>query len=296
MSEFNNIMADLNQLLKEAESSAGDPGLTGERGSSIVYGEKGEVGSSTQAVKEQTAGDFSLHDPLKYGNPNDKEKEYQSAERLVRHSKSSNNGKPNKNKKQLDEDADAKQAAVNANRLLNTIDDLLSDDFLDKQSAPSLESYLDSIALNKAASYSSGDQFANDLISYLSKKAEEVGSSEDSRRNSENYVGDLANTARSPMLDEDDPHNVSDNTSPEAEASTEVQKVAPKAQLGKNQRDDLQGGSDTGSAKMMERQAALVMRKAELLGEFEKAAYSQDPAEIAIVKAKIYDFINGELI
>jgi hypothetical protein len=58
MSEFNNIMAELNQLLKEAESSAGDPGLTGERGRSIVYGEKGEVGSSTQATKEKTSGDF----------------------------------------------------------------------------------------------------------------------------------------------------------------------------------------------------------------------------------------------
>jgi hypothetical protein len=289
MSEFNNIMAELNQLLKEAETSAGDPGLTGERGSSIVYGGKGEVGSSTQAIKEKTSGDFSLHDPLKYGNPNDKEKEYQDASKLVRHSDKSGKGKPHKNKKMLDEDADAKQAAVNANRLLNEIDELISDTF-DKQASPSLETYLDSISLNKAASYGAGDQFANDLISYLSKRAEEVGSGEDTRRNSENYSGDLAGTARSPMLDEDDPHKVSDNASPEAAPASENQIAAPKAEPGKKP-EHVKGDGDAGS---MERQAAAAIKKAELMEEFEKAAYSKDPVELAVVKAKIYDFVNGD--
>jgi hypothetical protein len=293
MSEFNNIMAELNQLLKEAEGSADDPNLVGERGSSVVYGGKGEVGSSTQAVKEKTPGDFSLHDPLKYGKPNSKELEYQDNARLVRHSDGAGKGDAHKNKKMLDEDADAKQAAVNANRLLNTIDDLLSSE-IDKQASPSLESYLDTVALNKAGSYSAGDQFASDLINYLKKKAEEVGSGEDPRRNSENYVGDLADTARAPMLDDNDPHNVSDNASPEAEPSSEVNKVAPKAKLGDKQQDDLQGSAGD-KAKMMEREASLVIRKAELMEEFEKAAYSRDPSELALVKAKIYDFVTGEI-
>jgi len=291
MSEFNNIMSELNQLLKEAETSAGDSGLTGERGGSVIYGNKGEVGSSTQAISEKTSGDFSLHDALKYGNPNDKEKEYQDDKHLVRHSPKKNAGKPNKNKKQLDEDADAKQAAVNANRLLNTIDDLLSDQFIDKESSASLESYLDSIALNKAASYNAGNQFANDLISYISKRAEEVGSGEDPRRNSENYSGDLAGTARSPMLDEDDPHNVADNASPEAAPASENQITAPKAEQGKKP-EHVKGDGDEGS---MERQASLAIQKAELMEEFEKAAYSRDQTEIALVKARIYDFLNGEL-
>jgi hypothetical protein len=279
---FNEIMGELTSLLKQGED---DPQLTG-GGPDVVNSEKGEIGSSTTKIPGEAKGDVSLRLPHKDGDTltYDKENAYPDRQR-----------NPDSSSQELPksmigddnmglEDAPAeKKAAFRAQRLLNSIDFLLSDN-LDKRASANLQRSMDTMALQKAASFEAGRAAAREWSDYITKFAEEAGGGSGPLDNSKEHRGDLADTAVGRLVPMTDPHNISDNKSPEAEPSTRGDKKAPALMQGNDHVDDT-----------LEAKAAVAMIKAQLYDELYKAAAAQDEAALAIAKANIVDFLNGEL-
>lgn len=279
---FNEIMGELTSLLKQgAEGPSDDPSLTG-GGPDIVNKEKGEIGSSTSMIPSEAQGDVSLRLPHKDGDTltYDKENAYPDRQRNPKNSS-------NELKKSMIgdddmglEDAPAeKKAAFRAQRLLASIDSLIEDNLNKQASAPRLQQQVDTLALQKAASFEAGRAAAREWAQYITKFAED-GPLE----NSKEHRGDLADTAVGRLVPRSDPHEVSDNKSPEADPSSSGDIKAPKLMQGNDHVDDT-----------LEAKAEVAIVKAHLYDELLKAAAAEDEAAMAIAKARIFDFLNGEL-
>jgi hypothetical protein len=275
---FKEIMGELSSLLKQGMD---DPELTG-GGPDVVNKEKGEIGSSTTSIPDEAKGDVSLRLPHKDGDTLTYDKENAYPDRLR---------SPNGSTKEMPlsrigdkdmglEDAPSeKKAAVRAHRLLNSIDQLLAEG-MQKQASHQTQEVYDSLALQKAASFEAGRAAAKQWASYITKVAEEDGPLE----NSKEHRGDLADTAVSRLIPRSDPHEVSDGKSPESEPSSSGDKKAPKLTQGNVHVDDT-----------LESKAEVAIIKAQLYDELFKAAAAQDDAAMAMAKARIFDFLNGEL-
>ena len=274
-------MGELTSLLKQgAEGPSDDPSLTG-GGPDIVNKEKGEIGSSTSMIPAEAKGDVSLRLPHKDGDTLTYDKENAYPDRQRKPMNSSNEIEKSKigdNDMGLEDAPAEKKAAYRAQRLLSSIDSLLSENLNKQASANNLYNQVDQLALQKAASFDAGRAAAREWAEYITKFAEDDGPLE----NSKEHRGDLADTAVSRLIPRSDPHNVSDNKSPEAEPSTSGDKKAPPLMQGNDHVDDT-----------LEAKAEVAIVKAHLYDELLKAAAAEDEAAIAIAKANIVDFLNG---
>lgn len=269
--DFQNMMLELSELVKEAEE-AGPADI----GGSVVNGMTGVVGSN--ALAKDVPGDASLRHPHKDGDvmkrPN-KESEY--PDRIRQPGGGRDSQKPKKSEIGDDdlrmEDKPEKRAALRAMRILDNIEDYIEGE-LNKNAETTLEEAVDQASLQKAASFELGTAAAR---RYLEKLAKEDGP----LKNSPEHRGDLADTAVSQLVPRSDPHEASDNKSPESDPSqTKYEKASNQDQGNAHVEDTLQA------------KASLTLRKAQLMDELEKASRAQDPAQVLQVKAKIYDFVQ----
>lgn len=277
--DFEGIMQELGALIKEAESSQAGPA---EIGGSVVNGMTGAVGAN--ALAQDVKGDASLRHPHKDGDVMerpDKESEY--PDRIRTPNGGSSSSKPKKSEIGDDdlrmEDKPEKRASLRAIRILDTVDSIL-DDYVEKR-ASTVEENVTQLNLQKAASFEAGRDAAR---RYLEKMSADQNS--EALKNSPEHRGDLADTAPGALIPRSDPHNTSDGKSPESEPSQTQYSKAKSQEQGNDHVDDT-----------LQSQASLLLAKAELMDELEKAARSQDLAAQAIAKAKIFDFLkaNGEV-
>lgn len=271
-SDFNAIMAELQGLLKEAEEGSGPAEL----GGSVVNGLTGAVGANSKA--QEVKGDVSFQDPHKdvgaLKRP-DKESEYPDPIRSPNGGSSSPvMPRSSVGDESLDmEDKPEKRASLKLKRILNNIDSFLGTQVKQASVSSTLGS-LEDMELKKAAAFQQGRRAALEYLQML-KKAED-----DAPKNSPEHRGDLAETAVGQLVPRSDPHQASDNKSPESEPSQPEFGKAKKHDQGNVHLDDT-----------LEAQASILVRKAQLMDEFEKAAYSKDERALNKAKAKIFDFL-----
>lgn len=273
---FEGIMQELGELIKEAEANQAGPA---EIGGSVVNGMTGVVGANAPA--KDVKGDASLRHPHKDGDvmqrPN-KESEYPDPIR------NPNGGRESQKVKKSEigdddlrmEDKPEKKAALRSIRILDTVDEIL-DDIVEKKAAVMDES-LDQLALQKSAAFISGQEAAQRYLALTKQAMEQNG---EALKNSPEHRGDLADTAVSKLIPRSDPHAVSDGKSPESEPSQTQYRKAKSQDQGNAHVEDT-----------LEAKASLALMKAQLMDELEKAARSQDPAAELIAKANIIDFIE----
>jgi len=279
---FNEIMSELTGLLNK--QAMDDPSLTG-GGPDIVNKEKGEVGASTTTIPSEAKGDVSLRVPHKDGDVLSYEKEKAYPDRLRN---------PDSSSKELEksrlgdddmglEDQPEKKAALMARRLLSNIDSLLNENLGKSASHNQIQHQVDALALQKAASFEAGREAASQWLDYIEKFAEDSDGESGPQSNSPSHRGDLEGTAVSRLIPATDPHDVSENKSPESEPSSSGDKKAPKLMQGNAQVDSSLG----------DKNAEVLILKAQLYDDFVKAAQVGDEAAMAIAKANMFDFIQA---